>query len=74
MQLDKNAINKLLTLDDAGLWAVIRMIAAQSGVSLPDRMSAGEISAIRSALAGASDADIAAAGELISRMKEKNGG
>ena len=74
MQLDKNAINKLLLLDDAGLWGVIRIIAAQSGVSLPDGVSASEMSAIRRALSVASDADIVAAGELISKIKEKNGG
>lgn len=74
MQLDKNAINKLLLLDDAGLWAVIKMIAAGSGITLPASAGAGEIAAIRGALANATDADIAAAGELISKMKEKNGG
>ena len=74
MQLDKNAINKLLILDDSGLWAVIRMIAAQSGIALPESISATEMSAIRRALGQASDADIAAAGELITKIKEKNGG
>ena len=74
MQLDKNAIDKLLTLDDRALWSVIRMIASQSGISLPDRIGSAELSSLRSALGSASDADIAAAGELLSRMKEKNGG
>lgn len=71
MQLDKNAIDKLLTLDDRGLWNVIRMIAAQSGVSLPDRIGGSELASLRSALGSASDADIAAASELLRAMKDK---
>lgn len=71
MQLDKNAIDKLLTLDDRGLWSVIRMIAAQSGISLPDSIGSGELASLRSALGSASDADIAAASELLRQMKDK---
>ncbi len=74
MQLDKNAIDKLLLLDDNGLWAVIRTIAAQSGIDLPRSAAPADITAIRQALGGASDADIAAAAELLSRFKEQNGG
>ncbi len=71
MQLDKNAIDKLLTLDDRGLWSVIRMIASQSGVSLPETIGAGELSSLRTALGSATDADIAAATELLRTMKDK---
>ncbi len=74
MQLDKNAIDRLLTLDDNGLWAVIRTIAAQSGIDLPKKASPSDISAIRGALGGASDADIAAAADMIAKFKEQNGG
>ena len=74
MQLDKNAIDKLLLLDDNGLWAVIRMIASQSGVNLPQKADQGEISQIRQALGGASETDIAAAAELLKKFKEHNGG
>ena len=74
MQLDKNAIDKLLLLDDNGLWAVIRMIASQSGISLPQKAEKSEISQIRQALGGASEADIAAAAELLKKFKEQNGG
>lgn len=73
MQLDKNAIDKLLTLDDRALWSVIRMIASQSGISLKGDIGAGELAALRSALGSATDADIAAATELLGRMKEQNG-
>ena len=71
MQLDKNAIDKLLTLDDRALWGVIKMIAAQSGVTLSNEIGSGELAALRSALGSASDADIAAASELLRAMKEK---
>lgn len=74
MQLDKNAIDKLLTLDDRALWSVIKMIAAQSGVALADNISSAELSALRSALGSATDADIQAATEMLGRMKEQNGG
>ena len=74
MQLDKNAIDKILTLDDRALWSVIKMIAAQSGITLSDEIGSAELSSLRSALGSASDADIAAAGEMLRRMKEKNGG
>ncbi|MBQ2862776.1 MAG: hypothetical protein IJE84_01225 [Clostridia bacterium] len=73
MQLDKNAIDKLLTLDDASLWSVIKMIAAQSGLTLSDDIGASELAALRSALGSATDADIAAATEMLTRMKENNG-
>lgn len=74
MQLDKNAIDKLLTLDDRALWSVIKMIAAQSGISLADNIGASELASLRAALGSATDADIAAATELLGRMKEQNGG
>ncbi len=74
MQLDKNAIDRLLTLDDNGLWAVIRTIAAQSGINLPKQASEADIKSIRGALGGATDADIAAAADLIAKFKEQNGG
>ncbi len=74
MQLDKSAIDKLLLLDDNGLWAVIKMIASQSGITLPQKAEPNEIAAIRNALGGASDSDIAAAAELLRKFKEQNGG
>ena len=74
MQLDKSAIDKLLLLDDNGLWAVIKMIASQSGITLLQKAEPNEIAAIRNALGGASDSDIAAAAELLRKFKEQNGG
>ena len=74
MQLDKNGIDRLLLLDDSGLWSVIRIIASQSGINLPARADHSEISAIRNALGSASDADIAAAASLLEKFKDKNGG
>ena len=74
MQLDKNAIDRLLTLDDSGLWGVIRTIASQSGIDLPKKASPADISAIRTARGGASDADISAAAQMLAKFKEQNGG
>ncbi len=74
MQLDKNAIDKMLMLDDRSLWTVIRMIAAQSGIPLGENIGQGELASIRRALGGATDADIAAAGEMLKRFKEQGSG
>ncbi len=74
MQLDKSAIDKLLLLDDNGMWAVIRLIASQSGVDLPQRMPSDQLALIRRALSNATDSDIAAASEIIGKFKRQNGG
>ncbi len=74
MQLDKKAIDNLLKLDDTGLWAVIRTIAAQSGIDLPKKISQSDISSIRKSLGSASEADIAGAARILSKFKEQNGG
>ncbi len=73
MQLDKNAIDKLLALDDRALWSVIKMIAAQSSITLTDQIGQSEMAALRGALGAATDADIAQAAQLLSRYKEQGG-
>ena len=60
MKLNKDAISKLLSLDDATLSGVIRSIAAEAGVD-PAKISLGEkdIANIRAALSVATNDSIA---------------
>lgn len=66
MQLDRNAINRMLTLNDAQLKALIRSLAQSSGLDLSAfNISENDVESIRRALAGATDADIARAAEQL---------
>ena len=66
MKLDRNAVNVLLTMDDEQLKAIIRTLAARSGVTMaPDAISTKDIADIRGALRTATDEDLARlAGQL----------
>ena len=70
MMLDKRAIDMLLTLDDAKLAMVIKKIAADAGID-PSSVNIGEreLAGLRAALSGATDEDIARAGELLKQYK-----
>lgn len=66
MKLDRNAINALLSLDDEQLKAVIRGLAARSGVDLGAlRISEGDIASVRRALSMATDEDISRAARQL---------
>ena len=59
MKLDRNAVSTLLSLDDDQLRAVIRGLAARSGVSMDAlHISENDIAGIRRALRMATDEDI----------------
>ena len=68
--LDKRAIDMLLTLDDQKLALVIKKIAADAGID-PSSVNIGEreLAGLRAALSGATDGDIARAGELLKQYK-----
>lgn len=73
MQLDRNMLEKLLSLNDSQLSAVIRSLAQSSGLDLSSfNISPNDISSIRSALSGATDEDIKRAqDQLQSRKNER---
>lgn len=75
MNLDKNSINMLLSLDDARLSVVIRQLASSAGIS-PNSINLGpnELSNIRQALSMATDGDLSHAAELIKNFKKGNRG
>ncbi|MBP3376448.1 MAG: hypothetical protein J6L83_06750 [Clostridia bacterium] len=70
MNLDKNSINMLLSLDDTRLAIVIRQLAQSSGIPADSlKLGPAELSGIRSALSMATDGDISRAAELIKGYK-----
>lgn len=75
MNLDKNSINMLLSLDDARLAVVIRQLASSAGISTNSiNLGPGELNAIRQALSMANDGDLSRAAELIKNLKKGNRG
>ena len=71
MQLDRNAINRMLTLNDDQLKSLIRSLAENSGLDLSSfQISPNDVASIRRALAGATDADLARAAEQIRDAKK----
>jgi len=70
MQLDRNALEKLLNMNDAQLKYVITKLATDAGLDLGSfNISSNDISSIRHALGNATDEDIARAAEQLKRGK-----
>lgn len=66
MNIDKNLLDKLAAMDDDSLAASIRAIAAASGVDLSGaNFDKSRLDALRNAMRGASDEDIARAKEIL---------
>ena len=55
MELDKNAVSRLLQSGDAQLWQFIRAVAASSGIALPETASPSELQALRATILGAAN-------------------
>lgn len=73
MQLDRNAINRMLTLNDNQLKNLIRSLAENSGLDLSSfQISPDDVASIRRALSGATDADIARATEQLNLHKKRS--
>ncbi len=72
MQLDRNAINRMLMLNDSQLKSLIRSLAQNSGLDLSSfNISENDVESIRRALAGATDADIARAAEQLGQQQKR---
>lgn len=66
MNIDKTMLNSLAAMDDAALSAAIRMIAASSGLNLGNAtFSKTTLDALRGALRGADESDIANAKRIF---------
>lgn len=68
MQLDRKGIEKLLAASDDQLLSVIRTIAAMTGAQVPQNISHEDLEKLRTALSGATTADLNTAKDLLSRM------
>lgn len=70
MKIDKKTLDMLSALPDAKLWAMLRIVSASAGVSLPDKMPDAEhMKNLRAALSEVGDDDIRRASELAAIWK-----
>ena len=70
MKIDKKTIDKVLKLNDDGLWTVIQMIIAKSGVSsLKNIERPKDMTKIRETLSKLTDEDIERAMNLLKKGK-----
>ncbi|MBO5356668.1 MAG: hypothetical protein J6A95_02775 [Clostridia bacterium] len=70
MKIDKKTIDKILKLNDDGLWSVIQMIIAKSGVSsLKSIERPKDMSKIRDTLSKLTDEDIERAMQILKKGK-----
>lgn len=75
MKLDKQAIQRLLALNDQQLSAVIRRLAGDNGIDLSGiSIRPDDIAGVRLALQMATDEDIANAAAQIERMRRSGRG
>ena len=71
MQLDQKTLQRLLSLNDEQLTAVIRSLAENSGLDLSEfQIRQDDINSIRSALAGATEQDLARAAEQMRAFRK----
>ncbi|MBQ1232784.1 MAG: hypothetical protein IIW17_00035 [Clostridia bacterium] len=71
MTLDKQAVEKLLALNDKQLAMVIKKLTAEAGID-PSlfQMTPGNIQALRTALSMATDEDLARASEQLAKLRK----
>ncbi len=72
MKLDKNAVRRLLALNDAQLQAVIVRLAGENGIDLAGlSIRPSDIAGVRRALEMATDEDIERAAEQLGQMRRQ---
>ena len=72
MQIDREALNKLLTLNDRQLKLVITKLAADSGIDPAEfNINTRDIESIRNALTSATDSDLARIAEMYEKNRKK---
>ena len=70
MKLDRNAVRRLLALNDAQLKALITRLAGESGIDLAGiSICPDDIASVRRALEMATDEDINLAAQQIEQMR-----
>lgn len=74
MQIDREALDKLLTLNDRQLKMIIQRLAAESGINPADfNIDPKNIESIRTALRSANDDDLAKIAEQYEENRKKRG-
>ncbi len=72
MNIDKNLLSQLANLDDKSLMAAIRMVAMSGGIDLGNEpLNAERLNALRTAMRGATDGDLANAKKLFDGYKKQ---
>jgi len=72
MQIDKNALNQMLSLNDKQLSRIIQKLANDAGLDLSAfNISDNDIQSLRKALANATEEDIATAISQMENFKKK---
>ena len=75
MQIDKNMVDRILSLDDTELWQAIVLIAKEAGFDLSSqKISPKDIAKIRAMLGGASEKDIERAAKKLEAIRRVKGG
>ena len=75
MNIDRSALEKLLTLNDRQLMAIINKLVADSGIDPADfNINTQDISSLRKALSGATDEDLKRIAEQYEANKRNRGG
>ena len=75
MQIDRSALEKLLTLNDRQLKAIIQKLASDSGIDPKEfHMDTGSIESIRTALRTASDEDLKRVAEQYEANRRRGRG
>ncbi len=70
MNIDKNLLSQLATLDDRSLSAAIKMFAASSGIPLDKPLDKSALDALRAAFRSATDEDIESAKRIFEEYKK----
>ncbi len=73
MKLDKNAVDRLLALNDTQLRTLITRLAGENGIDLSGvTIRPDDIAGVRRALGAATDEDIRRAAEQIEQFRKKS--
>ncbi|MBQ8906990.1 MAG: hypothetical protein IJY71_00190 [Clostridia bacterium] len=74
MSFNSDALRELLSKSDRELWMTLRIIAAKSGVSLPEAQpSEAEMTRLRSAFSGAANHSYEEAARLLQAYRKGKG-
>ena len=71
MNIDKNLLTQLASLDDRSLAAAIKMFASSSGIVLDKPLDKKSLDSLRTAFKSATDEDVANAKRIFEEYKKQ---